>query len=221
MDHSHALTELGFHTQSWWKDWWLWISLCSQSPPCCVLWKHEALLRLCNKSPGQTLQNLAASALDPPFLWEFLLNISPLTRRKEEQRSLCLVASLQALSKPAVVLLKSPWSRAVRVFSKSLPGWCWARERGRDCCTVHVRSQSPALTCGSRGAHSSRTETFRQGKNTSLFLHTEGHFVLGKQAQERTCLTSSPGQQKEGVTWDRSNTYSAWKWEGNVHSWWL
>lgn len=34
-------------------------------------------------------------------------NLSPFTRRKEEQRALCLVAWLQALSKPAMVLLKS------------------------------------------------------------------------------------------------------------------
>lgn len=60
---------------------------------------------------------------------------------------------------------------------------------------------STALTCASQGADSSRTETFHRGENTSLFLYTEGPFVLGKQAQEmRTRLTSSPGRQKDRGT---------------------
>lgn len=70
VDHPHALTELWFHTQSCWRthDYGFHSALNPLRAVCCGNTRHCCELCKAHKSPGQTLRNLAASALDPLFL---------------------------------------------------------------------------------------------------------------------------------------------------------
>lgn len=93
------------------------------------------------------------------------------------------------------------------------------REKGRDWCTINIRTQSPAETALiSRVADGSRTKTFHRGKNTSplLFKAHRGTFCTGKTSKEDEknrkmvfAWNRHQAKQNDCVAWSRSDALTA------------